>query len=259
MSCLPPCTRCEVLLSVHIVFDDEFTAPGEFYTPPVSGVCQVCSPMFHKVHQAICLLDCRMQHFAVAISASGVCAQAPVTAWLCTAILSSQEQAKLQCLQVQQQPMPLSSEAKQQQQQAVYPTYLVPDKQPLTQQASQQAAPKAVAQLVELEKLSQAVREAEQRACAAEVAITTVQRAHTEAVEQSARLQASRTNRLTPHACTAFLHVSTIWQGSTIRHSSLSIKQACSSHSGLLEQHWSSLLHQISQMHWAQTFTGSMP
>jgi len=167
--------------------------------------------MFHNVNQATCPPDCRIQHFTVATSASGVCAQVPVTAWLCTAILASQVQAKLQCLQVQQQPTPLSSEARQQQQQTVYPTYLVPDKQLLTQQASQQAAPGAVAQPVELEKLSQAVREAEQRACAAEVAITAVQRAHTEAVEQSACLQASHTNRLTPHACTAFLHVSTIW------------------------------------------------
>ena len=108
-----------------------------------------------------------------------------------------------------QQATPPVSEARQQQQ-AVHPPYLVPDKQPLTQQASQQAAPGAVAQPAELEKLSQAVREAEQRACAAEVAITTVQRAHTEAVQQSARLQASHTNRLTPHACTTFLHVSSI-------------------------------------------------
>ena len=41
----------------------------------------------------------------------------------------------------------------------------------------------------EFQKLAQSVREAEQRATAAELAITTVQRAHTEAVEQSARLQ----------------------------------------------------------------------
>ena len=116
-------------------------------------------------------------------------------------------QTKVQCLQVLQQSTPPSSEARQQQQ-AVHQAHLVPDKQPVTQQASQQAAPGAVAQPAELEKLSQAVREAEQRACAAEVALTTVQRAHTEAVEQSARLQASHTNRLTPHACTAFLHVS---------------------------------------------------
>ena len=109
-----------------------------------------------------------------------------------------------------QQATPPVSEARQQQQQAVHPPYLVPDKQPLTQQASQKAAPGAVAQPAELEKLSQAVREAEQRACAAKVAITTVQRAHTEAVQQSARLQASHTNRLTPHACTTFLHVSSI-------------------------------------------------
>lgn len=92
----------------------------------------------------------------------------------------------------------------------MHQAYLVPDKQPLTQQASQQAAPGAVVQPAELEKLSQAVRQAEQRACAAEMAITTVQRAHTEAVEQSARLQASHTNRLTPNARTTFLHVSTI-------------------------------------------------
>jgi len=121
-------------------------------------------------------------------------------------------QAKVRCLQVLRQPTPPSSEARQQQQQQqiVYPTYLLPDKQPLTHQASQPAAPGAVAQPAELEKLSQAVREAEQRAYAAEVAITMVQRAHTEAVEQSARLQASHTNRLTRHACTSFLHVSTI-------------------------------------------------
>ena len=120
-------------------------------------------------------------------------------------------QAKVRCLQVLRQPTPPSSEARQQQQQQiVYPTYLLPDKQPLTQQASQQAAPGAVVQPAELEKLSQAVREAEQRAYAAEVAITMVQRAHTEAVEQSARLQASHTNRLTPNARTTFLHVSTI-------------------------------------------------
>ncbi|KAL0049666.1 hypothetical protein WJX82_007177 [Trebouxia sp. C0006] len=106
-------------------------------------------------------------------------------------------QAEASVHKVQQQPTPLSSEARQQQQQTVYPTYLVPDKQLLTQQASQQAAPGAVAQPVELEKLSQAVREAEQRACAAEVAITTVQRAHTEAVEQSARLQAEHQRQLT--------------------------------------------------------------
>ena len=43
----------------------------------------------------------------------------------------------------------------------------------------------------ELQKLTQALREAEQRASAAELAVVTVQRAHTEAVEQSTRLQAS--------------------------------------------------------------------
>ncbi|DBA96690.1 TPA: hypothetical protein ACH3X1_016741 [Trebouxia sp. C0004] len=119
-------------------------------------------------------------------------------------------QAEASVHKVLQQPTPASSEARQQQQQAVHEAYLVPDKQPLTQQASQQAAPGANAQPAELEKLSQAVREAEQRAGAAEVAITMVQRAHTEAVEQSARLQARHTNRLTPHACTASLRVSTI-------------------------------------------------
>ena len=106
----------------------------------------------------------------------------------------------MRCLQAQRQPTPASSEARQQQQQqqTFYPTYVVPDKQPLTQHADQQAAPGAIAQPAELEKLSQAMREAEQRACAAEVAITAVQRAHTEAVEQSARLQASYTTRLMP-------------------------------------------------------------
>lgn len=43
----------------------------------------------------------------------------------------------------------------------------------------------------ELQKLTHALREAEQRASAAELAVVTVQRTHTEAVEQSARLQAS--------------------------------------------------------------------
>ncbi|DBA96689.1 TPA: hypothetical protein ACH3X1_015539 [Trebouxia sp. C0004] len=106
--------------------------------------------------------------------------------------------AKLQAeASVHKQPTPASSEARQQQQQAVHEAYLVPDKQPLTQQASQQAAPGANAQPAELEKLSQAVREAEQRAGAAEVAITMVQRAHTEAVEQSARLQAEHQRQLT--------------------------------------------------------------
>ena len=42
----------------------------------------------------------------------------------------------------------------------------------------------------ELQKLTQALREAEQRADAAELAVMTVQRTHTETVEQSARLQA---------------------------------------------------------------------
>lgn len=43
----------------------------------------------------------------------------------------------------------------------------------------------------EVQTLTQALREAEQRASAAELAVVTVQRTHTEAVEQSARLQAS--------------------------------------------------------------------
>ncbi|KAL0032283.1 hypothetical protein WJX79_002357 [Trebouxia sp. C0005] len=108
-------------------------------------------------------------------------------------------QAEAAVHKAQRQPTPASSEARQQQQQqqTFYPTYVVPDKQPLTQHADQQAAPGALAQPAELEKLSQAMREAEQRACAAEVAITAVQRAHTEAVEQSARLQAEHQRQLT--------------------------------------------------------------
>ena len=43
----------------------------------------------------------------------------------------------------------------------------------------------------EVESLARALREAEQRASAAELAVVTVQRTHTEAVEQSARLQVS--------------------------------------------------------------------
>ena len=42
----------------------------------------------------------------------------------------------------------------------------------------------------ELEKLTQQLEKAEQRAIAAELATGTIQRAHTEAVEQSTRLQA---------------------------------------------------------------------
>lgn len=41
----------------------------------------------------------------------------------------------------------------------------------------------------ELARLAQALRDAEQRAAAAELAVATVQRTHTEAVEQSACLQ----------------------------------------------------------------------
>ena len=33
--------------------------------------------MFHNVHQAICPSDCRIQHYTVATSVYGVCAQAP--------------------------------------------------------------------------------------------------------------------------------------------------------------------------------------
>lgn len=44
--------------------------------------------------------------------------------------------------------------------------------------------------LAEVDRLAQALRDAEQRAAAAELAVATVQRTHTEAVEQSARLQA---------------------------------------------------------------------
>jgi len=167
--------------------------------------------MFHIVNRATCPPDCRIQHFTVARLATGVHMQALLLGSalpFCPAKLPLL-QAKVRCLQVLQQSAPPSSEARQQQQ-TVHQAYLVPDKQPLTQQASQQAAPGAVVQPAELEKLSQAVRQAEQRACAAEMAITTVQRAHTEAVEQSARLQASHTNRLTPNARTTFLHVSTI-------------------------------------------------
>ena len=47
------------------------------------------------------------------------------------------------------------------------------------------------AQVAELASLARAVREAEQRASGAELATMTVQRAHTEAVELSTRLQAS--------------------------------------------------------------------
>lgn len=43
----------------------------------------------------------------------------------------------------------------------------------------------------EVKSLARALREAEQRAGAAELAVLTVQRTHTEAVEQSARLQVS--------------------------------------------------------------------
>ncbi len=198
----------------NIVSDLGFAALQEFCTSPVLGFCQLCSPtpsltlytkpparrtailstsllqprLLVSVPKHLLLLDCALP---------------------CCPVKVSLLQAKLQRLQVQQQPTPPSSEARQQQQ-AVHQAYLVPDKQPLTQQASQQAAPGAIAQQAELEKLSQAVREAEQRACAAEVAITMVQRAHTEAVEQSALLQASHTNRLTPHACILFLHVATM-------------------------------------------------
>jgi len=165
--------------------------------------------MFHNVNQATCPPDCRIQpRLLVSVPKPLLLLGCALPS--CPAKLPLL-QANLQCLQVQQQPRPPFSEAKQQQQQAVHQAYLVPDKQPLTQQASQQAAPGAVAQPAEHEKLSQAVKQAEQRACAAEVAITLVQRAHTEAVEQSARLQASHANRLTHHACTSFLHVSTIW------------------------------------------------
>ena len=52
----------------------------------------------------------------------------------------------------------------------------------------------------ELQKLTQALREAEQRADAAELAVMTIQRTHTEAVEQSARLQARTAVCLHPFA-----------------------------------------------------------
>ena len=55
----------------------------------------------------------------------------------------------------------------------------------------------------EVEELTQALRGAEQRASAAELAVLTVQRTHTEAVEQSARLQASCTL-----ACITAFHLS---------------------------------------------------
>ena len=48
---------------------------------------------------------------------------------------------------------------------------------------------KQLAVHAEVQSLAQALREAEQRASAAELAVATVQRTHTEAVEQSARLQ----------------------------------------------------------------------
>lgn len=44
----------------------------------------------------------------------------------------------------------------------------------------------------EVDRLAQALRDAEQRAAAAELAVATVQRTHTEVVEQSARLQVNR-------------------------------------------------------------------
>ena len=50
---------------------------------------------------------------------------------------------------------------------------------------------KQLAAQAEVESLAQALREAEQRASAAELAVVMVQRTHTEAVEQSARLQVS--------------------------------------------------------------------
>ena len=51
--------------------------------------------------------------------------------------------------------------------------------------------PKQLAAHAEVDSLAQALREAEQRASAAELAVVAVQRTHTEAVGQSARLQVS--------------------------------------------------------------------
>ena len=90
----------------------------------------------------------------------------------------------LQSLQVLPQVAPSACEVRQQ------PSEV----QQSGRQASQlrDSAPAAhQAEHPELQHLTEALRQAEQRANAAEVAITTVQRAHTEAVEQSARLQAS--------------------------------------------------------------------
>ena len=53
-----------------------------------------------------------------------------------------------------------------------------------------------LAALAEVDSMAQALREAEQRASAAELAVVTVQRTHTEAVEQSARLQVVRAVKL---------------------------------------------------------------
>lgn len=89
-----------------------------------------------------------------------------------------------QYLQVPPQVASLACEVRQQQSEV----------QHSRQQASQlrgSAAAAHQAEHPELQHLTEALRQAEQRASAAEVAIATVQRAHTEAVEQSTRLQAS--------------------------------------------------------------------
>ena len=57
----------------------------------------------------------------------------------------------------------------------------------------------AAAGHAELEMLTQQLEKTEQRASAAEMATATVQRAHTEAVEQSTRLQAGLANLLCCH------------------------------------------------------------
>ena len=60
-------------------------------------------------------------------------------------------------------------------------------------------------QPAELHALTQRLAEAEQRASAAELATAAVQRAHTEAVEKSTRLQARHFARLPPSASSSKL------------------------------------------------------
>ena len=73
------------------------------------------------------------------------------------------------------------------------------EQQPVTKDAAVAKHGNPAMQLAahaEVDSLAQALREAEQRASAAELAVATVQRAHTEAVEQSARLQVAHAVKL---------------------------------------------------------------